>query len=208
MIGQVMQKNRKTKSFFIFLIIVPLAASAAMLDFPDSCGKIVSRTPDQVIRLVETPGTDSKTAEALFFIKGSPKACLKVVSDFKQYPEFMPNITAAEFVETKDSCEVFRFCFKVALWNIRYTNIFKKSSSGDGTFSLKWDYVKGDLKKDSGSWNIGPSIDKEGYSLVHYRVLIDTGMLVPHWVSDLLMAKSIPKMIAAIAERVASESPQ
>ncbi len=182
-----------------------MVAFASELEFPDSTGKIVSRTPEYVIRLVETPASNVKTAQAVFFIKSSPRTCLKVISDFERYPEFMPNIRSAEFVGKKESSDIYRFSFKVALWTIHYSNIFTLLSRGDDAFSLSWDYVDGDLKKSSGSWDIGPSRLREGFSLIRYTVFIDTGMLVPRWVCDLLTAKSIPKMITAIAGRVKTE---
>jgi ribosome-associated toxin RatA of RatAB toxin-antitoxin module len=185
--------------------IVPMNIIAAPLEFPDSAGKIVGRTEDYIIRLVETPKSAVKTAEAIFFVKGSPRICLKVVSDFEHYPEFMPNIRSAEFVEKKDSCILYRFSFKVGIWTIRYCNSFKQRASDGGSYALEWDYVNGDLRKTSGSWDIRPCKDRAGYSIVQYKAFIDTGMFVPHWVSDLLTAKSIPKMIKAIAKRVKTE---
>jgi ribosome-associated toxin RatA of RatAB toxin-antitoxin module len=178
---------------------------ASPLEFPDSVGKIVARTQDYIVRLVETPKSAVKTAEALFLVKGAPFTCLKVISDFKHYPEFMPNIRSAELVGIKDSCTSWRFSFRVAIWTIRYCNVFKLRSFDDGGFALEWDYVNGDLKKTSGLWDIGPCRDNAGYSIVRYKAFVDTGMFVPLWVSDLLTAKSIPKMIKAIAERVKAE---
>jgi ribosome-associated toxin RatA of RatAB toxin-antitoxin module len=182
-------------------LIAPLACLASELTFPDSAGKIVDRTPEYAIRLVETPASNVKTAEAVFFIKSSPRTCLKVISDFEHYPEFMPNIRSAEFVGKKDSNSIYRFSFKVALWTVRYSNIFMLSSRGNDTFSLAWDYVGGDLKKTTGSWDIRPSTGSGGCSVIRYRAYIDAGVFVPRWVRDLLTAKSIPKMIKAIATR-------
>jgi ribosome-associated toxin RatA of RatAB toxin-antitoxin module len=185
--------------------IIPMAIVAFSLEFPDSSGKIVDRSEEYIIRLVETPKSAVKTAEALFFVKGSPRTCLSVVSDFEHYPEFMPNIRSVEFVEKKDSCLVYRFSFKVGIWTIRYCNSFNQRAFDNGGYTLEWDYVNGDLKETTGSWDIRPSDDRAGYSIVRYRIFIDTGMFVPRWVSDLLTAKSIPKMIKAIAKRVKTE---
>ena len=190
---------------FFCISVIPTAIVASSLEFPDSSGKIVDSSEKYIIRLVETPKSAVKTAEALFFVKGSPRTCLSVVSDFEHYPEFMPNIQSAEFVGKKDSCILYRFSFKVGIWTIRYCNSFKQHAFDNGGYTLEWDYFNGDLRKTTGSWDIRPCDDRAGYSIVRYRVFIDTGMFVPRWVSVLLTAKSIPKMIKAIAERVKTE---
>jgi hypothetical protein len=182
--------------------LAPMPLCAFALNFPDSSGKIVHRTQEHVIRLVETPGSDLKTAEALFLIKGSPDACLKVISDFGHYPEFMPNVHFAQFVGKKDSCVVYRFVFRVGWKSVRYSNVFRQRALKGGGSMITWSYAGGDLKENSGSWEIGPFQGKAGYSIVHYKIFIDVGMFVPGWVRDFLMAKSIPKMIKAISEQV------
>jgi ribosome-associated toxin RatA of RatAB toxin-antitoxin module len=206
--ASVIIQKMKMANIFIFGFFASSALFASPLAFPDSVGKIVDRTQEYVIRLVETPTSDIKTAEALFLVKGSPRACLTVISDFEHYPEFMPNIRSADFVEKKDSRTIYRFSFRVALWTVRYSNVFWLQSLENGAFVLNWDYVDGDLKKTSGSWDIRPCRDRAGHSIIRYRVFLDTGMFVPRWVCDLLTAKSIPKMIKAIAERAGTESSQ
>ena len=188
--------------FCITGCVVQTIMAAFTLNFPDSTGKIVGRTREYVIRLAETPGSEMKTAEALFLIRGSPASCLKVISDFNHYPEFMPNIHFAKFVGKKDSCDMYHFIFRVAWKSIRYTNIFKQRSSDDGGYTISWQYVGGDLKENNGSWDISPFCLQAGYSVIRYKIFIDTGMFVPGWARNLLMAKSIPKMIKAISEQV------
>jgi ribosome-associated toxin RatA of RatAB toxin-antitoxin module len=192
----------KIKNVLIFTFITPLTILGSNLEFPDSTGKIVGRSQEYVIRLVETPGRDFKTGEALFLVKGSPIACYKVISDFKHYPEFMPNVRFAEFVGKKDSCVIYRFNFRVGLTTVRYSNIIKQRSLDNGDYTITWGYVNGDLKENFGSWDIAPYHQRAGYSIVRYKVFIDIGMFMPCWVRDLLMTKSIPKMIKAIGKRV------
>ena len=182
-----------------------MVSSASVLQFPDSSGKIVARKPDYVIRLIETPLSNIKTAEALFLIKGSPFEIFKAVTDFENYPRFMPHICKSEMVEKKDSSCVYRFAFRLALWTIRYTNIFKGGRSDNGDYFLHWDYVGGDLKKTTGEWNISPYKQQKGYSLVHYKLYVDAGKYLPLWVTETLTVKSIPKMIAAIERHVAGD---
>lgn len=183
-----------------------MVSSASVLQFPDSSGKIIARKPDYVIRLIETPLSNVKTAEALFLIKGSPFELFKAVTDFENYPHFMPHICKSEMVENKDSSSVYRFAFRLALWTIRYTNKFRGGQSDNGAYFVHWDYVGGDLKKTTGEWNISPYKQKEGYSLVRYKVYVDAGKFLPLWVTETLTVKSIPKMIAAIERHVTGEN--
>ena len=183
--------------FGLLLSIHPLSA-ASLMTFPDSSGKIVARTSAYVIRLIETPNSSVKTAEALFVIQGSPAACNDVIVDFGNYPEFMPNIRWARFEGCRDGAPLYRFGFKVALWTIRYTNIFHCGKPCDKCYSIAWDFIEGDIKKTTGSWNIRPDPADPGRTLINYKAYIETGMPVPGWVRDLLTTKSIPRMIEAI----------
>jgi hypothetical protein len=70
--------RRKTPSIIIWLFL-PIGLGASVLQFPDSSGKVVAQKPDYVIRLIETPSSNIKTAEAMFLIKGSPFEIYKAV---------------------------------------------------------------------------------------------------------------------------------
>jgi ribosome-associated toxin RatA of RatAB toxin-antitoxin module len=197
--------RRKTPSIIIWLFL-PIGLGASVLQFPDSSGKVVAQKPDYVIRLIETPSSNIKTAEAMFLIKGSPFEIYKAVTDFENYPHFMPHICKSELVEKNDISSVYRFAFRLALWTIRYTNKFESGQSDNGDYFIRWGYVAGDLKKTTGEWNIGLFKQKDGYSLVRYKVYVDAGKFLPLWVIEKLTAKSIPAMITAIGRRVAEEN--
>jgi ribosome-associated toxin RatA of RatAB toxin-antitoxin module len=205
MISAIPALRRKTFPVIIILFL-PIGLVASVLQFPDSSGKIVAQKPDYVIRLIETPSSNVKTAEALFLIEGSPFKVFKAVTDFENYPRFMPHICKSEMVEKKGSTSVYKFAFKLALWTIRYTNKFKGGQSDNGDFFMRWDSVGGDLKKTTGEWNIGTYKQKDGYSLVRYKVYVDAGKFLPLWVTETLTVKSIPKMIMAIGRYVSEEN--
>ncbi len=193
--------DKKLPLEIVFLLTIN-PVNASLITFPDSCGKIVAQTSTYAIRLIETPHSTVKTAEAIFTIQGSPAVCNEVILDFSRYPEFMPNIRWAKFVGNRDGAPIYRFGFKVAFWTISYTNIFFCSKPCDGCYAIAWDFIEGDIKKTTGSWDIRPDPVDPGRTLIRYKVYIETGMLVPGWVRDILTTKSIPKMIKAIAKRV------
>ena len=174
---------------------------AFALNFSDSQGKIINKTSEYIIRLVETPHNATKTVEALFIARGEPITFNRVVSDFAEYPNFMPHIRSAEFVRFEYDRAVYCFAFKIALWTVRYTNIFTHTINQPDHYTLKWDYVKGDLKNTTGSWDIKRYNEKKGYSIIHYTLFIETGKLVPAWLENNLTAGAVPAMISAIDRR-------
>jgi len=178
-----------------------LAEQSHNLAFPDSCGKIVKKKPEYIIRLVETPHSSAKTVEAIFIAQGEPRTFNRIVSDCKQYPEFMPHIRSAVFVGMDNSRPIYRFSFKVSLWTVWYSNVFTNEVVEPDHFILRWDYVEGTLKNTKGSWDISRYKEKTGYSLIRYRLWIETGMPVPAWLNAMLTSSSVETMIKAIGDR-------
>ncbi len=187
-------------SVVLMLIFSYSTLIAEELIFPDKNGKIVDQGENYKIRLIEDKGAGVKTAEAVFLIKSNPETVFKIVTDFNHYPEFMPNITAVIPAEkTAENC-TYKFTLKVALWDINYTLILK-SDIKDGVYSLNWEYVEGDIRDTSGSWEIRRYGKNDDCSMILYRVRTDPGRFVPDWVADRLSTRSIPDMIKAVRKR-------
>ena len=184
---------------FIFFLTFP-DSKAEELSFPDTNGKIVDQGEDYKIRLIESKGSGVKTAEAIFLIKAPPETVFKTVTDFNHYPEFMPNIKAATPVEKGNRNKKYKFTLKVAFWDINYV-LLLKSNVKNRLYSLNWEFVEGDIRDTSGSWEIKQYDKDNEYSLILYRVRTDPGRFVPDWVADRLSTKSIPDMIKAVEKR-------
>jgi ribosome-associated toxin RatA of RatAB toxin-antitoxin module len=185
----------------VFIDLVCSPVNAEFLKFPDSSGKVVARTPEYAIRLIETPGSSVKTAEAVFIINASPGRCYQVISDFKHYPEFMPNIVSVEYAGMHDSLPLYRFGFRVAVFTVNYTNIFRCGTDSCEGYDINWGFVCGDIKNSTGFWHIRP-YGKDACSYIHYSACIDAGKLVPGWIRDRLTLHSLPSMITAVEKRV------
>jgi hypothetical protein len=84
---------------FLLAVLNWTGVHAATIAFKDSKGTIVSQGQDYIVRMVDTPESSVKTAEALFIVKGTPEAVYKVVNDYEHYSEFMPNITKTKVLE-------------------------------------------------------------------------------------------------------------
>jgi coenzyme Q-binding protein COQ10 len=183
---------------FLFVTFTGIGIHAASLAFKDNKGSIVSQGQDYIVRMVDTPGSSIKTAEALFIIKGAPGAVYKIITDYEHYPEFMPNITKTKVLEKSALNTKCKFNLKVALINIEYS-LTLKSSDNKLPYSVSWNFIEGDIKNTTGSW----AIYKEGPdTLVLYSVHTEPGRLVPDWIANKLGTESIPDMITAIRKRV------
>lgn len=197
------------RTFFqIFGVLGILFSSAAActLDFPDTLGRVIKGGDNYAIRLIESAKGGAKTAETRFFVHARRETCWKVITDYRHYPEFMPNIKAArpEPAAPKGSL-YYTFVLAAGLWNINYTINLIESRTDSLNWSLAWTYIKGDIESTTGSWNISECNELPGWVLVRYRVCVDAGKMVPAWVSTLLTTKSIPGLIKAVRERTAGE---
>lgn len=181
-------------------LLMSASVRSEPLSFPDPGGKVVEKGEDYIVRLIDTPGSRIKTAEALFLVQASPEACNNIITDFEHYPEFMPNIVNTRLLISTADSSTYHFTLKVAMVDINYTLLLKGSVQGD-MYGLTWDYVAGDIRSTTGSWDIRREGIREGYSRIRYIVHTDPGKFVPGWVANKLSTESIPEMIVAIRER-------
>jgi len=201
--------NRKNLRVFCFLslFVLTLELGASHLQFPDKRGRIIDSSEDHCTRIINEDVPSEATAEMQFLVKGTPSACFQVITSFDTYPKFMPNVTNVDATKRDDGNFICKFNLKIALVKVDYTLIMYPSQKAD-TFNLKWEYVEGDLKNTSGSWNITSSSNRDGYSVVRYRVSIDPGVAMPGWIRKKLLLKSLPDIMKGVREQVAAYPPR
>jgi ribosome-associated toxin RatA of RatAB toxin-antitoxin module len=191
-------------SFVVALVVMGTVVSAGQapcsLDFPDASGKIVAHEKDYIIRLIGSGPGAVKTVQARFYVRADRESCWRVITDYDHYPEFMPNIASAKRVASPNGLDTYAYTLKVSLFTVSYT-LEMKALRSDGAWTLAWNYVRGDLKSTSGSWEIYECPETPGVVLVCYNVLVDVGALVPAFVSNLLTTGSLPKLIGAVRLR-------
>jgi ribosome-associated toxin RatA of RatAB toxin-antitoxin module len=187
------------------LLLFFFVSTAAAVSFPDTAGTVVDTGDGYAVRLVETPESAVKTAEAVFTVDAPADSVFGVVTDYGRYPAFMPNIAAAEYLAGPADSAAWRFTFKVAGVKIRYSIRLIARRNAD-TCAMAWSYIEGSLKNTEGSWLVLPDDINPGRSLVRYRVLTEPGLAVPAWITAALTTRSIPSMIAAIREQAARGS--
>jgi len=187
-------------STLLLMIMIAPVIEANPLSFKDNKGTIIKQGQDYIVRLLDTPGSKIKTAEALFLVKASPDAVYRIITDYNHYPEFMPNIAKTTILQKSGTATRCKFTLKIALFEIEYT-LSLKSDINSRPYSLAWDFIEGDINDTTGAWLIEKDGEEGNYSLVHYTVHTDPGRLVPDWIANKLSSESIPDMIAAIRTR-------
>ncbi len=132
-----------------------------------------------------------------------PEEFFKVVSDYKNYGQFLDEIRDVKLgrrdgnrVEVTYTIEVDAGIAKKA---ITYTLAHVEAPPS----SMKWTMVKGEMmKSNEGGWSIkeaGP-----GKTLAEYSIEIGFGLLVPKSVAGFLTERNLPKMLEAFKKRAES----
>jgi ribosome-associated toxin RatA of RatAB toxin-antitoxin module len=197
----------KTQAFVVALVMLGVTGTVlsarqapCSLNFPDVSGKIVAHEKDYIIRMIGSGPSAAKTVQARFYVRADRQSCWRVITDYDHYPEFMPQIASAKRVANPNGLDTYAFTLKVAVFTVSYT-LEMKGLQPVGPWTLSWNYVKGDLKSTSGSWEIFECPETPGVVLVSYNVQVDVGALVPAFVSNHLTTGSIPKLIEAVRLR-------
>lgn len=122
------------------------------------------------------------------------KELFDVVSDFKKYPEFLPDVKKVE-LETKGREIQGTFEIKV-IKTIRYTLKFKMQPSK----KISWSFVHGDLFKDNcGHWEL-EELGK-GQTRAVYSINVDFGLFVPKAIISMLVGSNLPAMMQRFKKR-------
>ncbi len=125
-----------------------------------------------------------------------------VISNFAEYPIFVPGVKATKVKKQKDSLIV-EFTVNVVK-EISYSiKVSLKENEG-----LSWEFIEGELmKKNSGSWELKPTSPASTHA--KYSVDVGFGWLVPSSIVDNLTKIQLPEMLAAFqkqAEKLAAAS--
>jgi uncharacterized membrane protein len=138
------------------------------------------------------------TCEAHF--TSSPEATWKLLNAFPEYPTFLPRVLQAESLGTSDDRERVYVLLDIPwplpnIWNILTVTRDLPSRQ------LNWTLFDGNIKKNSGMVRVDP----EGSgSLLVMEVTVDVGMGLPKWVVAWGAKHFLPKVVAAVGNRLAS----
>ncbi len=142
-------------------------------------------------------------AHATVVIGASPADVCAVITDFANYPEFVPDVAQAVVLRTVpgDTPEwTVRFSLRVVR-PIGYTlRLWAEPVHPDGTRVVRWSLVEGSvLRANEGSWTLSPCA--EGTTVL-YEVSVELALYVPSSLTRLLAGTNLPLMLTAFKDRL------
>ncbi len=195
------------KNLFAALACLALSSSAfAAID--------LSNLSDTEVALEEqatAPGKAGKTFMAATIINAPMTKVCTTIQDFTHYPEFMPNTAKTNVTPQPDKTSLLEVTLKLPLGKIKKYRLKMTPQVSSQQCRLEWAQVPWEgLKLEetivdtTGYWLLTPLAGNEGKTVLRYYVNTDPGP-VPlglGWIVDSMSKDSIPKMLAALRNRV------
>jgi hypothetical protein len=157
-----------------------------------------------VVRDIPNPGRPGRTFEALGVLPGGLDEAFTVITDYRCYPEFMPQVKRALVREVGVGHCVVEILLALPLGYSKQYRLKYRASRSDESFEVSWEMVPwpelapGDTVKDtSGHWRVRRF--ESGGNLAAYRVYTDPGP-VPLGLTGLAQALG-KKGIAAVIDK-------
>lgn len=135
------------------------------------------------------------SAKSEFDIRVPPSVLMGVITDFAQYPSFLPDMEEATVLRVDGNVWTVRFAVRIVR-RMDYT--LELSRTGDT--GLAWALVEGAFKLNSGSWELAPIDDGAG-TRATYTLELDLGMFVPGSVLKTLLEQNLPATLQAFKVR-------
>ncbi len=163
-----------------------------------------------VVREVASEKKEGRTFEVVGLIKASKEDIVQVLSDYGEYPQFMPNVSKIKIVEEVGDEAVLNYTLTLPLKKIKkYRLKMRMSEPEPHSVLITWNFLKWPglkesetIRDTSGYWNIQEQAKER--SLVLYHVYTDPGS-VPFgtgWIVDVLSKKSVPEVFLQTKKRV------
>ena len=135
-------------------------------------------------------------AESTLRMNATPAKVMAVISDFKSYTEFLPEIRGVDILSTDNESSTVRFDLQL-LMKVSYTLILTQ----DGETSLKWVLSESKLiKKNTGFWKLKANDD--GSTDVTYGIDLELAGKLPASVNQRMAGQALPETLARFKARV------
>jgi len=148
-------------------------------------------------------GTDLRIVEATGVVDAPRDRVWKVIGDYENYEEFMPQVCESE-VRKKEGNTTWQYQKLSIPWPL----------PGNGTWYLirlrhqpekyfvQWEMEEGNIDTNYGSWKLEPFGEKGDKTLAIYSLVVDPGYKLPAFVVDFATKTTVPKIIEAVRKRV------
>ena len=142
--------------------------------------------------------------QAAIAIDADPAAIWQIVTDCEKSPEFVPGVLTCQRLEVLEPgrLELFRQTVKYSWYLPRLEYEFELEYFPYEQMNFR--RVRGSLKRLDGTWWLEPVAPDK--TLVFYSVDLDPGFLVPQFLVRRALRKDLPKVLAALRNRVSAAS--
>ena len=141
--------------------------------------------------------------QAAIAIEANPREIWEVVTDCDKAPEFVPGMLSCERLQVLEAgrVELFRQTVKYSWYLPRLEYDFRLEYFPYQQLNFR--RVSGSLKRLDGTWWLEPTSPTQ--TLVFYSVDLDPGFLVPGFVVRRALRTDLPKVLAALRERISTQ---
>ena len=164
-----------------------------------------------IVRRVAGHKDNAEEYEAIGLIEGTLREVSSVLTDYKNYPEFMPNIEEIFVRSVTDEGSIVDYKLKLPMGVIKKYRLVLWSKSEANRVQLFWRKLPWPELKPSqtvidtyGQWILEDFPGKDHHVLAYYRVYTDPGKIPfgAGWIVDILTKESIPNIIKVTRNRV------
>ncbi len=142
-------------------------------------------------------GTTRGSTRAQALVRRPPREVWTTLTDFESWPGFMPLIDGSEIARREGDQIWVRQRFSVMFIGMRHTSVYDLAPRAG---ELRWVLDKdepADIEASEGRWRLVP-VDEGRSTLVRYEAVMSSGRAVPAFVQDMLMRRSLRKLLASL----------
>ncbi|UCE47368.1 MAG: tetratricopeptide repeat protein [Phycisphaerales bacterium] len=164
-----------------------------------------------IIRRIANQGNAQQEHEVIGLIDGTLEQVSGVLSDFKNYPKFMPNVEKITIRDSRDGGKVVDHTLGLPMGFVKKYRLKFESKNEVGRWQLFWKKLPWPGVKDSqtvvdtyGQWILENLTGSDDKVLAYYRVYTDTGKIPfgTAWIVEPMTKKSFQDMFKGTRRRV------
>ena len=134
-------------------------------------------------------------------IRHSPERVWRVLTDFEEWPRFMPHITRTRITRRDGPRTWVHQRYRVVLLGLEHTTVYRLDPRF-GRLSWSLDRTqKHDIRFSEGRWQLIPA-SGGGETLIRYAAAMDAGRRIPKTVEDMLKRRSLSNLLSNLRSEV------
>jgi len=164
-----------------------------------------------IVRKIADHGKNAEEYEAIGLIEGTLQEVYTVLTDYKSYPEFMPNVKKVSIGSSTDEGTVVDYELGLPMGVVKKYRLMLWSKNEANQVLLFWRKLawpglkpKETVIDTYGQWILEDFPEKDNQVLAYYRVYTNPGKIPfgTGWIVDILTKESIPNIIKGTRRRV------